>query len=122
MSGAAGARVAGKSVSDGARGLLAIARTEAGSLRLPPPAGVTDPTADGAVKFGTVPAIAAMTTPSGTVDKEPGASATLVSFAKDPSTPFTFIGTTVVKVPSGSPIPAGRIQIVVSGRMSAGPF
>jgi len=86
------------------------------------PAGVTDPAAAGAVKFGTVPAIAAMTTPSGTIDREPSASQTLVSFAKDPATPFTFIGTTVVKVPSGSPIPMGRIQIVVSGRMSAGPF
>jgi hypothetical protein len=74
------------------------------------------------VKFGTVPAIAAMTTPSGTVEREPSANSTLVSFAKNPATPFTFIGTTIVKVPSGSDIPAGRIQIVVSGRMSAGPF
>lgn len=44
MLSALGARfldVRGAAVSDGARGLLAIARTEAGSLRLPPPAGVT---------------------------------------------------------------------------------
>lgn len=86
------------------------------------PAGVTDPSDPGAVKFGTVPMIPAMSTPSGTVMREPNADAKLASFASDPSTPFAFIGATTIKVPSGTPTPTGTIQIVVSGQLSVGPF
>lgn len=84
------------------------------------PAGVTDPADPSAVKFGTLPLIPAMSTPSGMVMREPGANLTFASFTRDLSMPFSFIGTTTIKVPSGSPTPMGAIQIRISGTISAG--
>ena len=86
------------------------------------PAGVTDPNDASAVKFGTLPVIPAMSTAPGRVMLEPTANASLASFAANPSMPFAFIGATTIKVPSGTPIPTGAIQIVVSGQLSVGPF
>ena len=86
------------------------------------PTGVTDPNDASAVKFGTLPVIPAMSTAPGRVMLEPTANASLASFAANPSMPFVFIGATTIKVPSGTPIPTGAIQIVVSGQLSVGPF
>ncbi len=86
------------------------------------PAGVMDASDSRAVKFGTIPLIPATSTASGTVVPEPNANARLAQFAADPSTPFAFIATTTIKVPSGTPTPTGAIQIVVSGQLSVGPF
>jgi hypothetical protein len=95
------------------------------NIDLPPvtlylaPSGITDPNDASAKKFGTVPAIAASTTPSGTVMLEPDAAATFSSFTRTLSMPFNLIATTVVHVPSGSPVPSGKIDLSVTGRLSA---
>jgi hypothetical protein len=95
------------------------------NIDLPPvtlflaPNNVTDPNDPTAKKFGTVPSIAAMSTPMGTVMLESDAAATFSSFTKSLSTPFNLIATTTVHVPSGSPTPSGKIDMTVTGRLSA---
>jgi hypothetical protein len=83
------------------------------------PNGITDPNDPNAKRFGTVPTIPAGTTPSGTVSLEPNAAATFSSFTQSLSTPFNFIITTTVEVPSGTPIPSGAIDVGVTGTLSA---
>jgi hypothetical protein len=83
------------------------------------PSGVSDPNDASAKKFGTVPAIAAGTTPAGTVTLEPDAAATFSSFTHTLSMPFNLIASTVVHVPSGSPVPSGKIDLSVTGKLSA---
>jgi hypothetical protein len=95
------------------------------NLDLPPvalflaPSGVSDPMDPNARKFGTVPAIAAGTTPAGTVTLEPDAAATFASFTRTLSNPFSLIATTTLHVPSGSAAPSGKIDLSVTGRLSA---
>jgi hypothetical protein len=95
------------------------------NLDLPPvvlflaASGVSDPTDPSARKFGTVPAIAAGTTPAGTVTLDPDAAATFASFTRTLSSPFSLIATTTLHVPSGSPTPSGKIDISVTGSLSA---
>jgi hypothetical protein len=83
------------------------------------PMGVTDPTSAQAVRFGTVPAIPAKQTPSGSVQLEADADATFAMFAADLSVPFGIIATTTVSVPSGTPTPQGALSVDVSGQFKA---
>jgi hypothetical protein len=83
------------------------------------PSGVSDPNDASAKKFGTVPSIAAGSTPAGTVTLEPDAAATFSSFTHTLSMPFNLIASTVVHVPSGSPVPSGKIDLSVTGKLSA---
>ena len=83
------------------------------------PVGVTDPSDPMAQKFGTVPAIAANSTASGDVVKEPGADDLFIMYGHNFGTPFNFIATTTVVVPSGSPTPMGMITVTVTGKISA---
>jgi hypothetical protein len=83
------------------------------------PNGVTDPNDPGAKKFGTVPAITDMSTPMGTVMLESDAASTFASFTHTLSTPFNLIATTTVHIPSGTPVPSGKIDMNVTGRLSA---
>jgi len=80
------------------------------------PQGVTDPNDPSAQKFGTLPAIQSMTTPSGDVLLEPNAAQVLNGYTKNIQTPFTFIAATRPKV---SHAPAGRIDVTVTGTLSA---
>ena len=95
------------------------------NIDLPPvtlylaPNGVTDPNDPNAKKFGTVPTIAAGSTPMGTVMLESDAAATFASFTHTLSTPFELIAATTVHVPSGTPVPTGKIDMNVTGTLSA---
>jgi len=95
------------------------------NIDLPPvtlylaPNGVTDPNDPNAKKFGTVPTIAAGSTPMGSVMLESDAAATFASFTHTLSTPFELIAATTVHVPSGTPVPSGKIDMNVTGRLSA---
>ncbi|HVR03273.1 MAG TPA: hypothetical protein VMT47_14140 [Polyangia bacterium] len=80
---------------------------------------VTDPKDAQAMKFGTVPAIAKGTSPSGDVVLEPGADALFAGYGHAFSTPFNFIASTTVSVPSGSPTPTGTITVTVTGKVAA---
>jgi hypothetical protein len=82
------------------------------------PNGVTDPNDRGAKKFGTLPAIPAMTTTTGDVILEPNAAAVLESFTANLQTPFTFIAATTLKV---SHSPTGKIDMTISGQLAASP-
>lgn len=72
------------------------------------------------MKFGTVPSMAAMTDATGAVRLEDDAEQIFARYAAEFATPFTFLATTTVVVPSGSPIPNGRVDITVTGQVSAG--
>jgi hypothetical protein len=80
---------------------------------------VTDPKDARAMKFGTVPAIAKGTSPSGDVVLEPGADALFAGYGHAFGTPFNFIASTTVSVPSGSPTPTGMITVTVTGKVAA---
>jgi hypothetical protein len=82
------------------------------------PSGVTDATDPSAKKFGTLPSIAAGTTPSGDVILEPNAASVLESFTQNIRSPFTFIAATTLKVTRS---PTGRIDMTISGQLSASP-
>jgi len=82
------------------------------------PEGVTDPK-NGAMLFGTIPAIMAGTDPSGTVQKDPGADHAFEVYAGNLSTPFNFIASTTVVIPSGTPIPNGQVTITVTVTLAA---
>ncbi|HMF42694.1 MAG TPA: hypothetical protein VKQ32_18615 [Polyangia bacterium] len=80
------------------------------------PQGVTDPNDPNAQKFGTLPAIASMTTPSGDVVLEPNAAQVLNNYTKNIQAGFTIIAGTTLKV---SHAPAGRIDMTISGTLAA---
>ena len=90
------------------------------------PGGVTDPDDQTAnpppQRFGTIPSIPAGNTDPGMVELAPGAPGIFESFASDVSKPFNFIMRAFVDVPSGSPIPSGKIDLEVSGRLSVSPL
>jgi hypothetical protein len=83
------------------------------------PDGVTSATDSRAQKFGTVPVTPAMTSGDGLVVIVPDAEQIFATYAHDPATPFNFIATTTVVIPSGSLIPNGRVDITVTGQISA---
>jgi len=78
------------------------------------PQGVTD-TRD-AMRFGTLPAIAAGTTPSGNVVLDSNAASVFNMYTANIQTPFNFIAATQVKV---SQSPTGRIDMTISGQLAA---
>ena len=82
------------------------------------PSGVTDANDPGAKKFGTLPSIAAGTTPSGDVILEPNAAAVLESFTRNIQSPFTFIAATTLKVTHS---PTGKIDMTINGQLTASP-
>jgi len=82
------------------------------------PSGVTDANDPGAKKFGTLPSIAAGTTPSGDVVLEPNAAAVLESFTRNIQSPFTFIAATTLKVTHS---PTGKIDMTINGQLTASP-
>src|ERR1022692_1270975 len=82
------------------------------------PDGVTDPM-NGAMLFGTIPAIQAGTNPSGKVQKDSGADHAFEVYAGNLSTPFNFIASTTVVIPSGTPIPNGQVTITVTVTLAA---
>jgi hypothetical protein len=84
------------------------------------PDGVSDPNDPQAKRFGTVPTTAAgAMNVAGMVELEPDAEQTFAGYAADFATPFNFIATTTVVVVSGSPVPSGRVDISVTGQVSA---
>jgi hypothetical protein len=83
--------------------------------------GVTSPTDPGAQLFGTVPSIAAGSTPTGNVQLEPNAAATFQTFTSDLKTPFEIITAATVVIGAGTPVPTGAITIDVTGALSAQP-
>jgi len=83
------------------------------------PSTVKDPKDPAAMKFGTVPAIVHGTSPSGDVVLEPGADALFAGYGHDFGTPFNFIATTTISVPSGSAPPTGAITVTVTGKVAA---
>jgi hypothetical protein len=86
------------------------------------PDGVTSSTDARATKFGTVPMIpAGAAVTGGQVALEPSAGATFAGYAHNFGTPFTFLARTTVKVGAGAPFPMGRVDITVSGVLSAKP-
>ena len=82
------------------------------------PSGVTDANDPSAKKFGTLPSIAAGTTPSGDVILEPNAAAVLESFTRNIQSPFTFIAATTLKVTRS---PTGKIDMTINGQLTASP-
>jgi hypothetical protein len=85
------------------------------------PNGVTDPTDSRAKLFGTVPKIAAGSTPTGNVQLESNAAATFQSFTGNLATPFEIITAATVVIGAGTPVPTGAITIDVTGALSAQP-
>jgi hypothetical protein len=82
------------------------------------PDGVMSSSDPSAQKFGTVPAIAAGTNASGDVIKEPGADALFTMFGQNFGTPFNFIASATVVVPTGTN-PTGMIDIIIDGKIAA---
>jgi len=80
------------------------------------PQGVTDPNDPNAQKFGTLPAIASMATPSGDVVLETNAAQILNNYTKNIQAPFTIIAGTTLKV---SHAPTGRIDMTIGGTLAA---
>jgi len=83
------------------------------------PDGVTSAMDPAAQLFGTVPETPPMTSGDGNVDIVPDADSVFAQYAHALGTPFNFIATTTVVVPSGSPIPNGRVEVTVTGQVSA---
>jgi hypothetical protein len=83
------------------------------------PDGVTDPKDPNAQKFATVPMIPKGMNASGDVILEPDADAVFSARGQMFGTPFNFIATTTIVVPSGSPSPQGMITVTVTGKIAA---
>ena len=69
-----------------------------------------------AKRFGTLPAIPSMQTPSGDVMLDPNAASALAMFTQNIQAPFTIIAATTPKV---SHAPTGRIDMTISGTLAA---
>jgi hypothetical protein len=85
------------------------------------PATVTTLPSAMATKFGTVPATPAGATKSGDVVMDPAGQATFSQYLSAFTTPFNLIAYTVVVLPSGSPTPTGKVDVTVTGTISAKP-
>jgi hypothetical protein len=85
------------------------------------PDKVTDPTDPSAQLFGTVPMIAAGTTPMGNVQLVSNAASVFQSFTSNLATPFEIITAATVVIGAGTPVPTGAITIDVTGAISAQP-
>jgi hypothetical protein len=84
------------------------------------PEGVTSASDPSAKKFGRTKTIPAGATGDDTVDLDPSGGAAFTDYAHHFGTPFNFIAATTVVIPSGSPIPSGRVNIIVQGTATAG--
>jgi hypothetical protein len=82
------------------------------------PANVTSPSDPSAQKFGSVPAIPAGTNASGDVVKAPNADALFIMYGQNFGTPFNFIASTTVVVPTGTN-PSGMVDITINGQIAA---
>jgi hypothetical protein len=82
------------------------------------PEGAMTPDDAGVMRFGTLPAIAAMETRSGDVVLDRNASGVLKTFTSNIQAPFTFIAATTVKATHS---PAGRIDLRISGELALSP-
>ena len=74
-----------------------------------------------AKKFGTIPATPAGATQSGNMVLDPNGQAAFSHYASSFSTPFTIIAQTTMIVPPGSPVPAGKVDVTVGGKVTAKP-
>jgi hypothetical protein len=83
------------------------------------PDGVTSADDPGAQKFGTTHVIPAGASGEDMVDLAPNAGAVFADKAHHFGTPFNFIARTSVVIPSGSPIPSGRVNLTVQGTAKA---
>ncbi len=84
------------------------------------PDGVTDPNDPEAKQFGTTKVIHAGAGGEDTVVLTANAGALFADKAHHFGTPFNFIVATTVVIPSGSPVPSGRVTITVQGTATAG--
>jgi hypothetical protein len=82
------------------------------------PEGVTDPNDASAQLFGTVPGVPAGMDASGEVVKEPGADDLFIMYGHSFGTPFNFIATTTIVIPSGTQ-PGGMVDVTIDGKVSA---
>ena len=69
--------------------------------------------------LATLPPTAAGATSMDTLPLEPDAKKAFQAFAKDLLTPFNVIASTNVALASGSPLPKGKVDVVVSGTVTA---
>ncbi|HET6281700.1 MAG TPA: hypothetical protein VFH73_12060 [Polyangia bacterium] len=83
------------------------------------PDGVTAADDPSAQKFGTVPVTPAMMSGQAQVVLEMTAATIFAERSQHLGTPFNFIATTTVVVPSGTTIPSGGVNLTVTGRAKA---
>jgi hypothetical protein len=69
--------------------------------------------------LATLPPTAAGATAMDTIPLEPDAKKAFQALAKDLLTPFNVIASTNVALASGSPLPKGKVDVVVSGTVTA---
>ncbi|HEY2903115.1 MAG TPA: hypothetical protein VGL59_21210 [Polyangia bacterium] len=81
--------------------------------------GVTTAPGDGAQKFGTTKTIHANGSGTDDVALDPSGASAFADHAHHFGTPFNFIATTTVVIPSGSPIPSGSVTVTVQGTATA---
>lgn len=85
------------------------------------PQSVTSPDDPAAQKFGTVPSSPAMANTESDVALEADSETVFSGYAQNFGTPFNFIARTTVVVDSGNPAPSGKVDITVTGQVSAKP-
>ncbi|HVR60792.1 MAG TPA: hypothetical protein VMU50_02785 [Polyangia bacterium] len=84
------------------------------------PQDVSSPSDPSAKKFGTTKVVPAGSMGQDNVILDPAGGAAFTDAAHHFGTPFNFIASTEVVVPSGSPIPSGGVTITVQGKARAG--
>jgi hypothetical protein len=116
--------VSNQSLADITLASLSYAVANTTGVTMPPielylaPQNVTDPTDPAAQKFGTVPGVPPHMNVSGDVQKEPGADDLFIMYGHDFGTPFNFIASTTVVIPSGTST-AGMVDVTINGKVSA---
>jgi hypothetical protein len=83
--------------------------------------GATSSKDASAKKFGTIPATPANTTQSGDMMLDPNGQAAFSHYASSFTIPFTIIAQTTMIVPPGSPVPTGKVDVTVGGKVKAKP-
>jgi hypothetical protein len=85
------------------------------------PSNVTSSSDPAAQKFGSIPSSPANMTTTGNMTLDPNGGAVFSQYASAFSTPFNFIGHTTMIVKPGDPIPSGKVDATVTGKVSAKP-